>query len=392
MNAYSIQALQEIEGLFGYTIRMPHIGVDCRLAGARHAGIGRYTENLVKRLPTLGPEFDWTFFFSDQKQAQEVLGKQISNQRVSMVIVPTRHYSLAEQIKLPQIFAAQELDLLHVPHFNVPLLYQGKFVITIHDLLWHEYQGTQFTTLPGWIYHLKYLGYRVVVSRAVHQARAIFVPAETIRQTLIKFYPVLKSKVHVTKEGVDEQLKQKAPSENLKKEKILLYVGSLYPHKNVRLIIDALPHLKGYQLWIVGTRNVFQERVQAYVKQKNVEDQVRFLGYVPDRELTKLFERVAALVQPSLSEGFGLTGLEAMAQGLPVLASDIPIFKEIYQEGALYFDPKSPASFASAVEKLEKMDKNEKQKIVDQSTKIAHKYSWDKMAEETLSVYRQVLT
>jgi len=282
---------------------MKNIGVDCRLAGIRHAGIGRYTENLIKRLPALAPDYHWTFFFSSQEQAQEVLGNQINAPQVTVVLAPIRHYSLAEQLQLPGMFIQQKLDLLHVPHFNVPLLYQGKLVITIHDLLWHEYRGQGMTTLSPWLYHVKYLGYRFVVSQAVRKASKILVPAETIRQTLVKFYPQLAPKIVVTKEGVDEHLlKPVVKKNNTNSSKILLYLGSLYPHKNLEVVIDALPQLKEYQLWVVSTRNAFQERVERSVREKGLTSQVKFLGHVSDAELSKIFSQVTALVQPSFSE------------------------------------------------------------------------------------------
>src|SRR5260221_9542612 len=184
---------------------MKKIGIDCRLAGIHHAGIGRYTENLIKRLPALGPEFQWVFFFSNQKQVEEVLGDLVTHPQVQVVIAPIRHYSLAEQLQLPGMFIQQKLDLLHIPHFNVPLLYYGKLVITIHDLLWHEYRGLGVTTLSPWLYYLKYGGYRFVVSQAVRKASKILVPAETIKQTLLRFYPILSDKIVVTKEGVDDR-------------------------------------------------------------------------------------------------------------------------------------------------------------------------------------------
>lgn len=375
---------------------MQNIGIDCRLAGIRHAGIGRYIENLVKRLVVLEPDFHWILFFYDQEQAQQVLGDVIHLPQVEVILTPIRHYSLAEQLQLPQNFRHQDLDLLHVPHFNVPLRYKGKLIITIHDLLWHEYRGMAFTTLPSWLYYLKYLSYRFIVSQAVHKALKILVPAETIRLTLLHFYPELSQKITVTKEGVDDRLLvarspvTQSPAKN--QSKILLYVGSLYPHKNLKLVIDALAELPGYELWIVGTRNVFQERVQAYVSEKGLVGQVKFCGYLSDQELSDLRQKVTALVQPSFSEGFGLTGLEAMAFQIPLLASDIAIFKEIYQDGAIYFDPHSLQSFVAACQKLSMYDLAEQKKLLAHASHVAEQYSWDKTAVETLQAYRQLLT
>jgi glycosyltransferase involved in cell wall biosynthesis len=382
------------EGFLGklrYTVEMKKIGIDCRLAGIRHAGIGRYTQNLVRRLPLLDPDIEWVLFFSQQEQAKQVLGPLIAHPQVRVILAPARHYSFAEQLQMPTIFASQHLDILHVPHFNIPLLYRGKLVITIHDLLWHEHRGLGFTTLSPWLYHLKYFGYRFVVSQAVRKATKIFVPAETIRRTLLGFYPHLGEKIVVTKEGVDDRLLQPIPNKKLTQPKVLFYLGSLYPHKNVKLVVDALTDLPEYELWIVGTRNVFQARLKKYVQQVGVDKQVKFLGYLTDDQLTEIYSQIFALVQPSFSEGFGLTGVEAMAMEVPVLASDIPIFREIYQHGVVYFDPQSVASFQEAVHNLAGKTAAQRQNLISAAVKIAKKYSWDTMAEQTVAVYKHLL-
>ena len=131
---------------------MPTIGIDCRLAGLKHAGIGRYVANLVSRLPKLDSQINWVLFFSDSEQAQEVLPNNQDIPLIKIIFAPIKHYSLAEQVQLPTIFNQEKLDLLHVPHFNVPWFYKGKTVITIHDLLWHEYRGLNATTLSPWKY------------------------------------------------------------------------------------------------------------------------------------------------------------------------------------------------------------------------------------------------
>ncbi len=367
------------------------IGIDCRLAGAQHAGIGRYIQNLVVRLISRPGKDEWVLFFHDQDQAKAVLGKAFA-QFVSeagggeVIYAPIRHYSLAEQRQLPGIFRRAKLDLLHVPHFNVPVSYRGKLVVTIHDLLWHEYRGTQVTTLKPWQYWFKYLGYKWVTGRAVAKAQKILVPAKTIQRTLERYYPKSSSKIVVTKEGVEAPAKVVINDQPKSKE--LLYIGSLYPHKNVRLVIEALKKVPDYTLVIAGARSVFQDQVKAYVKQQGVDNQVRFLGYVPDNEMQALYRQVTALVQPSLSEGFGLTGVEAMANGVPVLASNIPIFQEIYGEAALFFDPQSVESLVRAIDKLEHSNRST---FIKRGLKQVAQYSWDDMAEQTYAVYQQVL-
>jgi glycosyltransferase involved in cell wall biosynthesis len=363
-----------------------NIGIDARLSGSQHAGIGRYTQNLITQVIIKNKKDYLILFFYDKKQATEVLGKLSKNKRIKVVITPIKHYTFSEQIHLPQTFSKYNLDLLHVPHFNIPIFYTGKIIITIHDLLWHEYKGKSVTTLSPIKYILKYLFYRLITRIAVHKAKKILVPAQTIKKTVAKFYPNTINKIIVTNEGVNISNGDKL--EDLPKlKKTFLYVGSLYPHKNLNLIIQSLPSLDKYKLLIVGSRNVFQDKLKEVIKHKKIQDRVKFLGYLPDNELAKLYQQVSALVQPSFSEGFGLTGVEAMSFGTSVLASDIPIFKEIYQDAAFYFSPHSTASFIQAVHALEL--KSEKENT--QGIKLAKTYSWEKMANETIAAYKEIL-
>jgi len=362
------------------------IGIDLRLSGPKHAGIGRYTQNLIQELVKNKSRNTFICFFFDQEQANSVLDKYQTNKNVKVVLTPIRHYTLAEQTQLPKIFKAENLDLLHVPHFNIPIFYKGKIVVTIHDLLWHQYKGGSVTTLNPVKYFLKYFFYRLVTRIAVKKAEKIIVPAETIKDTVIQFYPKTHNKIVVTKEGAN--ITDKPINKNIvKMKKTLLYVGSLYPHKNLKLVLNALKFLPKYKLLIAGSRNVFQDRVKEYIKYKDISDQVEFLGFVPDQKLSELYSSVTALVQPSFSEGFGLTGVEAMSFGTSILASDIPIFREIYKDTAFYFSPFSVASFVQAVHAQENNPENYNKEGIN----LAKTYSWEKMTNQTLEVYKSVL-
>lgn len=360
------------------------IGIDCRLSGKAHAGIGRYIEELILRLPKLDKNKQFILFFYSQQQANDFLDKLSPKpNNIKIVIAPIKHYSLEEQLKMPQIFSNENLDLLHVPHFNAPIFYKGKLIVTIHDLLWHEFRGLQVTTLKPYLYYLKYLAYRFISKVAIKRAHKIIVPAQTIKKTVIKYYPKAKDKISVTKEGYNKQFKPIV--NNGKINKTFLYVGSLYPHKNIEVILKALKSLPDYHLEIIGSRSIFQDQTKMKILKLDISKQVDFLGYLTDQELNKKMAESFALVQPSLSEGFGLTGIEAMASGIPVIASQIPIFKEIYQDGAIFFEPQYPTDFIRAVNILEKMGR---ETLIKKGLNIAKKYSWDNMSQETLTVYQ----
>jgi len=362
------------------------------MAGKRHAGIGRYVENLIIRLPQLSQELQqsihWVFFFNDEEQVAEF---DLPDD-VEVILIPYRHYSVAEQIFAHAFFTRAHLDLLHIPHFNIPLLYRGKILLTIHDLLWHEYKGAHATTLPMWKYRLKYQAYLFTVRQAIHRANWILVPAETVKKIVVKYYPLAQAKTEVTSEGIAKQyqelISEPSKTTKTKRKKQLIYVGSLYPHKNVIVAIQALAKLPDFTLILAGNRNVFQNQVRQQVADLHMTDRVEFRGYLSDAELIELYQESFALIQPSLSEGFGLTGVEAMAAGIPVIASHIPIFQEIYGQAPIYFDPLSSDSFVNAVEKL---DLSDWPKLIEKGKQVATQYDWHETAIKTLQAYIRVL-
>jgi glycosyltransferase involved in cell wall biosynthesis len=363
------------------------IGIDARLSGSKHAGIGRYSENLILKLIELSSKadkitFKLVLFFFDQQQAKEVAGNFYDAKNVEIVVTGIKHYGLKEQFLLPQFYKKTHLDLLYVPHWNIPIFYQGKLIITIHDLLWHEQKGTKATTLKSWQYYIKYFAYKLISKIAIKKAKIVFVPTQTIKETVLYYYPFTKNKIIVSKEGIapyyQAALKQKIDTK-LKIKKQVIYTGSLYPHKNLEVVIKSLKKLPKYKLLIVSSRDIFYDQIKALISRHKVKKQVTFLGFVPDKKLIALYQESMAVVQPSLSEGFGLTGIEAMASQTPVIASDIKVFREIYQDAAFFFDPNSSSSFIKTLKNLE--DVNRK-KITDRGLQVASQYSFDKMAKD----------
>lgn len=371
------------------------IGIDCRLAGTQHAGIGRYIQNLVKYL-IKDKRHQWVLFFYDQAQASEVLGKSLSSSTIEVVLTPIKHYSLMEQLVLPFYFYQANLDLLHVPHFNAPLLYFRLLVVTIHDLLWHNHRGSKVTTLPQPIYWLKYFFYLVVVKSTIKRAKKIIVPAKVVLKSVVALVPAAANKTVVCYEGSDlgnsdstgGNLVVGGIAKPRRNPNSLLFVGSLYPHKNIKVILEALRELRETTLSIVGSRSVFVEATQTLVEEWGLSKRVHFLGYLSDEKLSEQYLTCGALVQPSLSEGFGLTGVEAMRYGAPVIASDIPIFHEIYRKSALFFNPHDSKSFIKAYKKLSpKMV----QKLRLSSSQVIKLYNWQTMSEQINKLYEEVI-
>jgi glycosyltransferase involved in cell wall biosynthesis len=174
--------------------------------------------------------------------------------------------------------------------------------------------------------------------------------------------------------------------------KYFLYVGNAYPHKNLKRLFEAMVSLNENSnekviLKISSGKSAFTKRLEDLIKSLNAGEYIELLGFVPDERLTELYRNSVAFVFPSLSEGFGLPGIEAMEAGTLVLASDIPVFREIYKDAAIYFNPLDFTSIQKSMETaLEMSDADRKEKVA-YSQKFVKRYSWEKMAKDTLRVY-----
>lgn len=367
---------------------MSRILIDARLYGIENTGLGRYVLNLVNRLAVIDKKNDYLILL--RKKYFKSLRLPGNWQKV-LCDIP--HYSLNEQISLPKIISDLKPDLVHFPHFNVPIFYSKPFVVTIHDILMHRQKGLEATTLPAPAYLIKRIGYHRVFKHAVEASVKIIVPSQFVREEILGYYKISPAKVVVTYEGFDEKIKNVlSPDKVLAKyglkKPYFIYAGNAYPHKNLARLIEAFANLDGRaELAIVSARNVFIERLEKLVYDFKAEGTVKLLGFVPDDDLGVLYAAAEAFVFPSFSEGFGLPGLEAMATGTLVLASKIAVLKEVYQDNALYFDPHAVISIQKAIDACLGLNKRSRRERIEKAKRFAKRYSWDKMARETLKLY-----
>lgn len=366
--------------------------IDGRLYGLEHAGLGRYLINLVTELQKIDKKNDYKILLRKKYFNKLNLPKNWEKE-----LADFRHYTFKEQVLLPRIIGKNNPDLVHFPHFNVPLFFRGRFVVTIHDTLMHKFKGKKVTTLPLYPYYLKRFGYHLTFKKAVKTSSKIIVPTKTVKKELTKKYELGDEKVVVTYEGFDEKVtKGDGAKKVLKKHKLptpyFVYVGNAYPHKNLSRAVEAIVQLnkaldKKVLFAIASSRGVFTKRLEKIIKKQKAQEYVRFLGFVPDEELGVLYKESLGLLYPSLSEGFGLQGLEAMAAETLVVCSEIPTFKEVYKDKAIYFNPYDFTSIAKTLKDVVDMDKKKREAKIKEAAKFVKRYSWSKMAKQTLKVY-----
>lgn len=184
-------------------------------------------------------------------------------------------------------------------------------------------------------------------------------------------------------------------AKNKKNYKYFVYTGNSYPHKNLPKLIEAIVILNKstneiIKLKISSSRNVFTQRLEKIIDDNNAKKYVELLGYVSDEEIGNLYENSVAFVFPTLSEGFGLPPKEAIESGTLAIISNIAVLKEVYADSCLHFDPNSPLSIAEAMIKVLKFSTKERQEKIVYAQNYLKKYSWHKMAQETLQIYEKV--
>jgi len=375
------------------------IGIDARLYGTEHTGLGRYITKLIDNLSRFDKKNHYVIF-AHPSHVLELTKK--ANRRFRVVSTTIPIYSFQEQLFLPFVFGREKLDLLHVPHFNAPILYFKDKVLTIHDLIKHKSIGKDTTTRNSFFYWFKHYCYRFLVSIVTRQAIAIITPTNYVKNDLVTKAHLRPQKIFVTYEAASGSIKDMSLSQTETKEVLgkynlsqpfLVYTGNVYPHKNVDILIDAIAkHNQNkevdLQLAIICARSVFWNRLKQKITDKKLEDYVKLLGFLDDKEVSRVYSLALALVHPSKMEGFGLTGIEAMGAGLPVIASSASCLPEIYGDAASFFDPDN---LEELVRKIEEViaSSDLRQEMITKGYHQAKKYSWDRMVKETISVYNQ---
>jgi len=386
------------------------IGIDARFYGPLGKGLGRYTQEIVDNVIALSKDklVNYVIFLSPDNFDEFAC----PNSNVRKELIKSRWYTLAEQLEVPYKWYRARIDLMHFPHFNVPFIKPGAYVVTIHDLILTKFPTHRASTLHPIIYWLKDKAYRLIISSAVRRAKKIITVSEFTKSDLMKQFKVSQTKIVVTYEGVANLAKGNdslfvAKLDNKKTLALynihgpfLLYVGNAYPHKNLEGLIVAFAKLRSahpdLRLVLVGKEDYFYNRVKEIAHSNNLwqkenhNSPVVFTGYVPDVDLEALFQEATLYIFPSLYEGFGLPPLEAMAHNCPVISSNRASMPEILGEAALYFNPEKKEDIIRVVESALN-DENKRRHLIDLGSKQVKKYSWWECARITSEIYDQIL-
>jgi len=348
---------------------------------------GRYVERLLHYLQALDNENDYTVLL----KPQDFDGWQADNPKFKKLASPFKEFTFGEQLGFWRQLKKLKPDLVHFGMTHQPVLYRGRVVTTIHDLTTARFANPAKNRL---IFGFKQLVYRVVIKKVAKKSKMLITPSNFVKDDVAQYANVNPDQIIVTYEAADKITHKPEPISELTGKDFLLYVGRPNPHKNLARAVEAFaivqkthPNLK---FVLAGKFDANFQLLKDFGGSQAIKGLV-FTDFVSEGQLRWLYENAKAYVFPSLSEGFGLPGLEAMAHGLLVVSSNATCLPEIYGDAAHYFDPKDTADMVSKISQV--LDNPGLQsRLKEAGQKRIQKYSWQKMAFQTLEVYRQALT
>ena len=363
------------------------IGIDARIWG--HPGMGRYLREVFFAMRRQAPEVRFQLLMY-QSERQE-----LDRMDAGIAIHPAKSpiYSLSEQWELSAF--SKRKELLHVPHFNIPLLSGAKkLVVTVYDLIY----------LKDTVHSGSWLGRAYVnfMFKAVEKkADVVIVVSEYTKMDLLNYFPKLRGRVFVIPAAVSslfypitsDSVLQEARKRHGLNRPFVLFVGSLKPHKNVSLLVEAMADLRrekkiDAELVLVGRKDEKDKKLLGLMQK--YASFIRRFETLPDEQLLYLYNLAEVFVLPSFWEGFGLPALEAMACGTPTLLSNRASLPEVGGQAALYFDPTSVDALKEGLcNVLQNEDVCQKMRV--DGLLQAKEFSWDKTAVQTLKIYEQVL-
>jgi len=339
-----------------------------------HSGIGRYVRNLIVNMP-----LTYRFLLGDASVINRAFEMMECKKEFEIMECNLPIYSVREQLAGSFFLSKLYQNVIHIPHYNVPVFVPDKTIVTIHDLthfLFPQYYNKIQVAL-GWF----------ILKRAVRQSKRIIAVSRSTANDIIRFCPGSEEKIRVVHQGVDNFFKP-APQDEVEVFKMvnglgkyILHVGSSKPHKNFDILLKAFSYLR---------KKYDDITLVAIGRYEDIKlEGVTVLSDVTDRELRFLYCGAIAMVFPSLYEGFGFPPLEAMACGTPVAVSSAGSIPEVAGQAALYFNPEDVKEIIDSIEQL--ISRPELcLKLRDQGFKRMALFSWEKTCRETMGIYLEV--
>ena len=357
----------------------------------KNPGIGRYMQCLVEAILTHQTRHEFLLILPPD--AREMISDPAG--RAAKLYCGIKYYSLQEQLELPRILRRHRIDLLHSPHFVLPLLGGCATVATIHDVIYLACKE-DLPSRMGRAY------YRKMMTAAARKADRIITVSEFSKTDIIRFLQLDPSKIEVIYSGISPafcQVKDQSRMDEVRKRfgitrEYVLYAGIYKPRKNhaglLRAMQKSIAAGMNAQLVIAGPMNQGLIPLKELAAELGIEEQVIFTGAVTDSDLAALYSSAKLYACPSLYEGFGFTVLEAMACGAPVVCSPATSLPEVAGEGALYANAQNPDEFAQALSRVFS-DCELRTRLITAGYANCRRFSWNEAAARTIAVYESAI-
>ncbi len=378
------------------------VGLDIRML--QNSGIGTYLRGLLGGFRALGLEKDLALFgggLASEPSQHPVLDSRPGVNRANAGTIPFAApiYSIQEQLQYPALL--RQCRLWHAPHYNVPL-WKGKtkLVVTIHDIIHWVFRKQFFTPVQA-----AYAGF--MLRSAVASADHIITVSHHTKKDLIEYFGADPQRITPIPLGLDSSLREMSEVElepafakirtpYALPKSFFLYVGLMKPHKNVLWLVKTFRKLKAEgkvraALILVGRKDKRYPKEYKELENLTSTPDVIHLPEVACDELRVLYNQALALIHPSLYEGFGLTPLEAMACGTPVITTRSASLPEVVGDAAIQIEMETENPLRDAIIRME-LDAELRESLRRKGLERVKLFSWKETARKTAEVYEKVLT
>lgn len=363
-------------------------------------GVGTYIRNIVRALSRLDHENQYFLIGSPEKTKE--IGPLPPNFSTVAFVEGDAH--LRGYFEFRSVLRRLRCDLVHVPHlFWMPRALPCPYVVTVHDVLEHMSRAREKSSLRRSMhFHL--------TRQVLLGASRIFAVSQFTKSELEKLFGIPSHRIEVVYNAIDERFLHGHANQSDRdiiaqryqvNYPFLLYAGRISPHKNLVRIIEAFSALKAslakegkipdLKLIIIGDELSKHPDLRRTVIKSGVQNDVRFLGFVPIEVLRIFYDSAKIFVFPSLYEGFGLPPLEAMVHGTPVVTSNTSSLPEVVGNAAVLVNPENVFEIMRALQRV-LLDQGFRERMKMRSYQQSQRFSWESSARRVLQMYAELVT
>jgi len=369
---------------------MMKIGIDIReLQKGKATGIGRYLLDFLKFIAENKHEWEFVLFGNQNTEIK------LDAPNIKKIIIPEHFRPFWDQLQLPFYLNEEKVDVFLTPYFKAPLFISCKLLLIINDLMPIAFAGYhRLKTLHKRIY------FASLAKHAAVRANKIITISQYSKQDILRLFNVPVNRVEVVYLGVDKRYHPHKPDAQVISSKyginrsFILYFGNFKPHKNVKTLIEAYSGLcketkSQYQLVLGGKKDKYCLELERLIGQLELEQNVIFTGSIPEEDLPLIYSAASLFVFPSFYEGFGLPPLEAMACGVPVIASKATSLPEVVGDAGILVNPDDANAIKTAITNI-LGDSALRNSLITKGLEKASQFETCKTAEKILKVLEEI--